>query len=87
MRWEIRYKRSVEKDVERLPKRLKKPAIAAILDLGTNPYPEGRERVKPANTRFALRLGSYRIVYSIMKESKIVEIEFVGHRRDAYRWF
>ena len=34
---------------------------------------------------FKLRLGDYRILYTINKARKIIIIEFVGHRKDIYK--
>lgn len=39
-------------------------------------------------SRFRLRVGgSYRIVYKVDEIERLILIEFVGHRKDAYRWF
>jgi len=34
---------------------------------------------------FKLRVGSYRIIYSIKHENKEMIINFLGHRRDIYK--
>ncbi len=34
---------------------------------------------------FKLRVGSYRVIYSINREQKEIIINFLGHRRDIYK--
>jgi mRNA-degrading endonuclease RelE of RelBE toxin-antitoxin system len=31
------------------------------------------------------RIGDYRVVYELLRDTKIVEIQRVRHRKDAYR--
>ena len=39
-------------------------------------------------SRYRLRVANeYRGVYSVFAEDRVIKIEFVGHRKDAYRWF
>ncbi len=88
MNWEIRYRSSVEKDVSRLPANVRPIVLERIVGLSTDPFPLGCKKLKGSNNRFRLRVaGGYRIVYSTFKEDSSVKIEFVGHRKDAYRWF
>lgn len=34
---------------------------------------------------FKLRVGSYRIVYSLDRDKRIIIVHLVGHRREVYR--
>ncbi len=34
---------------------------------------------------FKLRIGSYRILYSLDKQNKRIIIEFIGHRKNIYK--
>jgi mRNA interferase RelE/StbE len=34
---------------------------------------------------FKLRVGDYRVVYSIVQAERILVVQLVGHRRDIYR--
>jgi mRNA-degrading endonuclease RelE of RelBE toxin-antitoxin system len=50
--------------------------VQAIQDVLSNPY-----RAKK------LRLGrDYRLVYSVYSHERLVDFEFVGDRKEAYRW-
>ncbi len=88
MNWEIRYRSSVEKDVDRLPVGVRSFVLRALAQLVTDPFPEGSKKLKGSESRFRLRVaGSYRIVYKVFQVEHLIKIEFVGHRKDAYRWF
>ncbi|MBW1743816.1 MAG: type II toxin-antitoxin system RelE/ParE family toxin [Deltaproteobacteria bacterium] len=34
---------------------------------------------------YRIRIGDYRVIYSVHKDAKEVVIHYVRHRRDAYR--
>lgn len=92
MKGEIRYRSSVEKDVSKLPDDVRRQVFRVIGDLTGDPFPSGCKKLKgarsPHGARFRIRVASsYRIVYSVFKGERLIRIEFVGHRKDAYRWF
>jgi mRNA interferase RelE/StbE len=41
--------------------------------------------IKNLKGYFKLRVGDYRVIYSIMREEKLIIIEDIGHRRDIYK--
>ncbi len=94
MSWEVRYRSSVERDVSRLPEDIRQEALGIIASLPKDPFPTGCKKLKgtgrrfSASARYRVRVaGDYRVVYSVFKKERLIEVEFVGHRKDAYRWF
>ena len=88
MSWEIRYRASVETDIDRLPAHIRVPALKKIVALGENPFPPGCKKLKGTQNRYRVKVaGDWRVVYSLFSELNLIKIEFVGHRKDAYRWF
>jgi mRNA interferase RelE/StbE len=78
----------VEKDVDRLPADVRSVVLRTLAGLTSDPFPEGTRKLSGPESRFRLRVaGSYRIVYKVFKVERLIKIEFVGHRKDAYRWF
>ena len=55
------------------------------MSLAENPRPEGMEKLTGRENRYRLRVGDYRIVYSIADEALIVMVIRIGHRREVYR--
>jgi mRNA interferase RelE/StbE len=73
-----------EKDYLRLPKEWQDKARSKILTLEDNPRPYGSKKLKSTDFH-RLRVGDYRVVYSIYEEKKLVKILSIGHRKEVYR--
>ena len=80
----VRIKRSAEKEMDRLPARTFERVTRAILGLERNPRPPGSQKLRGVQD-YRLRVGQYRILYTIDDHERVVEIIAVGHRRDVYR--
>lgn len=83
-RFEIRIRRSVAKDLLRLPKADNRRIVARIEALAEDPRPHGCEKLA-GSAAFRIRQGDYRIIYTIDDDIVVVEIIRVGHRREVYR--
>ena len=59
--------------------------IGRIEALSTNPRPRGCLKLQGAEALWRIRVGDYRVIYSINDEERIVDISIVRHRGDAYR--
>jgi mRNA interferase RelE/StbE len=83
--YKIQLKRSAVKELERLPKNAIKHISEAIDSLSVNPRPEGCKKLKGIKEElWRIRVGDYRIIYSIEDVLKIIEIRRIGHRKDIY---
>ena len=82
--YSISFRRSVEKDLARIPKRELSRILARIELLGANPRPPGCEKLS-GQERYRVRQGRCRIIYSVQDDELTVWVVKVGHRRDAYR--
>ena len=82
--YKVFFKKSVEKDFGRFPKKDLKKIINRIGGLAEDPRPPGCEKLT-GEDRYRLRQGSYRIVYSIQDNELTVWVVKVGHRKDIYR--
>ena len=86
MAFRIEWKKSTRKDLRKLPSATVDKIIAAVEDLAENPFPHGVEKLSGSEHAYRIRLGDYRIVYEVVSESKLVEIQRVRHRKDVYRF-
>jgi len=82
--YKILFKKSVWKDFERITKEDLERILKRIKILSKDPRPPGCEKLT-GQTRYRLRQGRYRIVYSIQDDKHTVWVVKVGHRKDAYR--
>jgi mRNA-degrading endonuclease RelE of RelBE toxin-antitoxin system len=45
------------------------------------------KKLKGSKDRYSVRMGrDFRVGYTVFKNERVVAIEFVGDRKDAYRW-
>lgn len=84
MRYTLRVRRSAEKELDRLPESIHERLSRRILGLEDNPRPQGAKKLSN-RAEYRLRVGQYRVLYTIDDEHKIVEIVAVCHRREVYR--
>ncbi len=80
----VLIKRLAEKEMDRLPARTFDRVAQGILKLERDPRPKGSRKLRGVQD-YRLRVGEYRILYSIDDDQRVVEVVAVGHRRDVYR--
>ena len=83
--YEIIFARTARKELELLDNNFIRRILRKIESLVTNPRPAGCEKLKGHENLWRVRVGDYRIVYSIFDDKKIIDISIVRHRKDAYR--
>ncbi|MCX6636414.1 MAG: hypothetical protein NT090_15250 [Acidobacteria bacterium] len=87
MSWVIRYARSVEKDIRSLPPELHRRLFQILADLTVTPIHSKAEKLSGYPALYKIRLDrDNRIVYKVPKEEKTINLEYVGDRKNAYRF-
>jgi mRNA interferase RelE/StbE len=82
--YKIEFKKSAVKELNALPNKGIKKIISCIRALSNDPRPPGC--VKLSNLeKYRIRIGNYRVLYSIEDEVLTVYVVKVGHRKDVYR--
>ena len=84
MSYTVEIKRSAEKEMDRLPDTIHKQISEKILALETNPRPPGTKKLH-GEEGYRLRMGDYRVLYTIDDQTRQVFVYSVAHRREAYR--
>jgi mRNA interferase RelE/StbE len=82
--YRIFFRKSVLKDLEKIPRKDLRKIMRRIKALGENPRPSGCEKLS-SRELYRIRQGKYRIVYSIQDDVLTVWIVNVSHRKNAYR--
>ena len=75
------------RDLQALPRDFLFRVETHIQALAENPRPRGVERVQGTQGGLRVRVGDYRILYTINDAQHVVTIGRVRHRRDVYRGF
>jgi mRNA interferase RelE/StbE len=76
--YKVFFKKSVEKDLNVIPKKDLKKILERIEALTEDPRPKGCEKLT-GQQRYRLRQGRYRILYSIQDDELTVWIVKIGH--------
>ncbi len=81
----VNFRRSAEKDLRRLDAAVAGRVIRAIEPLSIEPRPAGCRKLQGSENAFRIRVGDYRIIYTVDDEVRIVAIVHVRRRREACR--
>ncbi|MCS3918051.1 type II toxin-antitoxin system RelE/ParE family toxin [Fervidibacter sacchari] len=85
-RFEVILDPDAQKELERIPKRMRQRIVDAIEVLKFNPF-WGKDILKLRGDlagRYRLRVGEYRVIYRILEEQRLVIVEAVGTRGEVY---
>ena len=83
--YNLTWKRSAQKELRQLPPAVIKHILHAVEQLATQPYPPGVKKLAGVEHTYRLRVGDYRLIYSVFGARLVIEIIRVGHRKDVYR--
>jgi len=83
--FELRWRASTKKDLRQLPPQEIARIIEAVAALAALPFPHGSLKLAGSDHTYRIRIGDYRVVYEVVTELKLVEIQRVRHRKDVYR--
>jgi mRNA interferase RelE/StbE len=83
--YKVTIKKSAAKAIAQLPKSINNRLIPKIKQLGEEPRPPGAKKLQGAEDLWRIRVGSYRVIYSIQDMIMIVDVIQVAHRKDIYR--
>lgn len=86
MKYNIQISRKIAKKLLRFPKKDQKKIIEKIDLLTENAKPDGYKKLSEYNNPplYRIRVGDYRIVYTVEEDCLIILIVEVGHRKDIY---
>jgi mRNA interferase RelE/StbE len=73
------------KTLKILPHKIRTRINRSIEGLKSNPRPYGYKKLKNRDY-YRIRIGDYRVIYTIKEREVMVVIIYIGHRRDVYRY-
>lgn len=83
--YQIEWKSSAYKELQKLPRPIIEKIVVAVADLSNEPYPHGVKKLIGSERSYRIRIGDYRVVYEVIENKLIIEIVRVRHRKDVYR--
>ncbi|MFN8370279.1 MAG: type II toxin-antitoxin system RelE/ParE family toxin [Bacteriovoracaceae bacterium] len=83
--WTVVYKKSIAKDLKSISQDMQYIIRRAIEEkLMVDPHKFGTPLRRNLKGLMKLRVGDYRIIYSVQNDTVTVEIIKIGHRREVY---
>ncbi|HVQ44873.1 MAG TPA: type II toxin-antitoxin system RelE/ParE family toxin [Candidatus Saccharimonadia bacterium] len=84
MLYSVTFRASAARELRKLPISVRKQVSELIDSLTHDPRPHGVKKMTGVDA-WRIRIGDYRVVYSVMDQQLVVEIIKIGNRREVYR--
>lgn len=91
MAYKIVVTESAAKELKRIPAKMQDRIFEKIQDLAQEPKPYGHKKLKnfdmPGSEQddyYRIRVGDYRVIYTIENEQITIFIMKIAHRKDVY---
>lgn len=83
-KYAVEVKPSARKELERLPAKIIQRIFPKMEALGLEPRPGGCKKLKGGQQEWRIRVGDYRVVYTIDDAKLRVSVTRVRHRSEVY---
>ncbi|MBA4370583.1 MAG: type II toxin-antitoxin system mRNA interferase toxin, RelE/StbE family [Coriobacteriaceae bacterium] len=83
--YELEFRPSAYRQFAKLDAAIKRRVSPAIEALRVDPRPVGAKHLCGPDDAWRIRVGAYRIVYTIQDDRLLVLVLKLGHRRNVYR--
>ena len=84
MAYKVTITPAADRKIAKLPMDVRRRIANRLAALSNDPRPQGSIKLTGENA-YRIRVGDYRIIYTIQDDRLIVLIIDVGHRGDIYR--
>jgi mRNA interferase RelE/StbE len=81
----IEWRPAALKELESLPRDVVRRVYARVVLLAEDPRPNGSEKLAGGTNEYRVRVGDYRVIYSVDDGVLLVLVLRIGHRCEVYR--
>lgn len=81
----ITFARSARRELETLDASVVRRVIAKVEGLAQDPRPSGSRKLQGEQNLWRIRIGDYRVIYSVDDRQRVVDLVRIRHRREVYR--
>ena len=85
MKYTVRLTRPAQKALDALEGDIFARLVDALRGLEDTPRPPGAVKMAGGENQWRVRVGDWRIIYSIFNRELVVLVVKLGHRREIYR--
>ena len=83
--YEIVFARSARKELQALSRTTSEAILEKVELLALKPRPSGCQKLRGQSNLWRIRVGEYRVIYSIDDGNRVVDVSVIRHRSEAYR--
>jgi len=83
--YKVEFNKSAKKDLEKVNSIYLASVASHIKKLAENPRPFDCIKLSVSKNSYRIRVGVYRIIYTIKDDILVVEVIKIDHRRNIYR--
>jgi mRNA interferase RelE/StbE len=83
--YDVALTSTAEKELKTLSSRLVARIVPRLENLVSNPRPPGCKKLSGGDDEWRIRVGDYRVVYTIDDAQLLVEVTRIRHRSEVYR--
>ncbi|MGP8260389.1 MAG: type II toxin-antitoxin system RelE family toxin [Acidobacteriaceae bacterium] len=83
-KYSVELKASTRKELEKLPAKMIERVFPKLEALGDEPRPVGCKKLKGGQQEWRIRVGDYRVVYTIDDAKLGVSVTRIRHRSEVY---
>jgi mRNA interferase RelE/StbE len=84
MAYQIQWLKRATRDLDRVPSKDRARLFEKISALANNARPPGSKKLRGREDQYRIRIGDYRVIYSIDDQTKGVTILVIGQRGGVY---
>lgn len=85
MNYKIEFAKQAAKQFKAFPRQEQQRLKIKIDNLEIDPRPSGVVKLSGEQNLYRIRVGNYRIIYSIQDSQLLILIVKIGHRKDVYQ--
>jgi mRNA interferase RelE/StbE len=84
-KYSVEVSATAERQIRKMSRTSQIRVLRAIRDLAGEPRPPGSRKLRGYEDVYRIRVGTYRILYSVRKKRLLIIVLKVGQRKDIYR--
>ena len=82
--YDVALTSGAERELKKLSGQLMARIIPRLENLASNPRPSGCKKLRGGDDEWRIRVGDYRVVYTIDDAKLLVEVTRIRHRSEVY---
>lgn len=83
--YKVGYESAARKELNKLDRQIARRIARTISALGTDPRPAGCRRLVGYDNLWRIRIGDYRVIYTIKDTELIILVLRIAHRSEVYK--